>query len=110
MYPLHMASLLINGDIGWWQTPTFISSTIENNLATVCACAPTIRPLFLKLLGGLLHKARCWNTLIGQLYNIYLTVNVFSGFGATGLVLPDPEGVLCKISRPLTPLGPPIAT
>ena len=49
-----------NGDVGWWQTPVFISSTIENNLAIICACAPTIRPLFPKLFGGPLHKVRGW--------------------------------------------------
>ena len=51
-----------NGDVGWWQTPVFMSSTIENNLALICACAPTIRPLFPKLFGGPLHKVRGWIT------------------------------------------------
>lgn len=52
-----------NGDVGWWQSPTFISSTIENNLAIICACAPTIRPLFPNTLGGpLLHRVKGWIT------------------------------------------------
>ena len=58
-----------DGDLSWWLFPTLISSTIENNLAIVrsnypfsvktwltrikiCACAPTIRPLFPHLFGG----------------------------------------------------------
>jgi hypothetical protein len=66
------------GDSSWWQYPTFITSTIENNLAIVspistyttqvvpantikiCACAPTIRPLFPHWFGGPISRFRSW--------------------------------------------------
>ena len=34
VYYTHKA-FFTNGDVGWWQTPVYISSTIENNLAIV---------------------------------------------------------------------------
>lgn len=65
-----------DGDLSWWLYPTLISSTIENNLAIVriipghmfqlltvsqiCACAPTIRPLFPHLFGGPVGRIRGW--------------------------------------------------
>ena len=68
-----------DGDLSWWLYPTLISSTIENNLAIVsfswqccwcfrltcnyiCACAPTIRPLFPHLFGGPIGRLKGWIT------------------------------------------------
>ncbi|KIW05321.1 uncharacterized protein PV09_03843 [Verruconis gallopava] len=53
-------SFFTDGDSIWWQYPTFICATIENDLGIICACAPTIRPLFPKFFGGPLSRVKGW--------------------------------------------------
>ncbi|KAF1816763.1 hypothetical protein P152DRAFT_388605 [Eremomyces bilateralis CBS 781.70] len=38
-------------DYTWEQFPAFVSSAVENNLSVICACIPTLRPLFAPIFG-----------------------------------------------------------
>ncbi|KAE9969593.1 hypothetical protein BLS_005312 [Venturia inaequalis] len=44
----------------WDQYPAFIAAALENNIAIICACIPTIRPLFPHLLGGPVSRIKNW--------------------------------------------------
>lgn len=33
------------GDLTWYQYPAFLAAAVENDLAIICACIPTLRPL-----------------------------------------------------------------
>jgi len=48
------------GDQTWEEYPAFLGATVENNLAIICACAPTIRPLFPHFFGGPISRLRSW--------------------------------------------------
>lgn len=40
-------------DETWYNYYAFLAATVENDLAIVCACAPTLRPLFRRLAKGM---------------------------------------------------------
>jgi hypothetical protein len=45
-------------DHTWYQSRAFIASAIENDIAIICACMPTLRPLLPHLLGGPIGSVR----------------------------------------------------
>ncbi|TID19487.1 hypothetical protein E6O75_ATG06825 [Venturia nashicola] len=47
-------------DASWDQYPAFVAAALENNLAIICACVPTIRPLFPHLFGGPVSRIKNW--------------------------------------------------
>lgn len=49
-----------NSDWTWWQSRAFLAGSIENDLAIICACVPTIKPLFPYLFGGIKDKIKSW--------------------------------------------------
>ncbi|KAF2431911.1 hypothetical protein EJ08DRAFT_696058 [Tothia fuscella] len=53
-------------DVTWWEYPGFLCAALENDLGVICACIPTLRPLWPHVFGGpinvLTAKIKSWSS------------------------------------------------
>jgi len=49
-----------NYDLTWYQYPAFLAAAVENDVAIICACVPTLRPLLPHIFGGPITRIRAW--------------------------------------------------